>query len=79
MILNYFKITGRKLAKDRLFTFLNLTGLGMGLASAIFIFMWVRDERQVDSFHEKNEHLYKVMYNIRTADEILTLDLTLNP
>lgn len=79
MILNFFKITGRKLLKDRLFTFLNLTGLSTGLTCAILIFMWVRDENQVDSFHEKDDQLYKVMYNIRTADEILTLDHTPSP
>jgi len=79
MILNYFKITGRKLLKDRLFTFLNLAGLSTGLACSILIFLGIADEQQVDSFHEKDKHLFKVMYNIRTADEILTLDHTPSP
>lgn len=51
------------------FTFLNLVGLSTGLASAILIYLWVSDEMSVDKFNEKGSRLFKVMYNIQTANE----------
>lgn len=79
MIKSYFKIAWRKLVRDRQVTILNLTGLSTGLACSILIFLWVKDEVTVDKFHEKDSQLYKVMYNIQTADDILTLDHTPSP
>src|SRR5688572_456159 len=79
MIRNYFKIAWRNLIRDRQFTFLNLIGLSTGLASAILIYLWVSDEMSVDKFHEKDSQIYKAMYNIRTANDILTLDYTPSP
>lgn len=79
MIRNYFKIAWRNLFKDRQFTILNLIGLSTGLASAILIYLWVSDEVGVDKFNEKDSQLFKVMYNIQTANEILTLNQTPYP
>jgi putative ABC transport system permease protein len=39
----------------------NLIGLSTGLACAMFIYLWVNDELNVDGFHEKNDRLYQVM------------------
>ncbi len=41
--------------------FINLIGLFTGLACAILIFLWVRDELQMDKFHEKDGRLYQLM------------------
>lgn len=61
MLQNYFKIAWRNLVKDRLFTFLNVLGLSMGLACVLLIFLWVNDELSVDQFHENKNRLYHVM------------------
>ena len=47
--------------RDRQFSFLNLLGLSTGLACALLIFLWVKDEKSVDKFHEKDSRLYHVM------------------
>jgi len=65
--------------KDRQFTTLNLLGLSSGLAFTFLIFLWVNDEISIDKFHEKDEQLFKVMYNYKTENDVLTLDLTPSP
>ncbi|HMC87110.1 MAG TPA: FtsX-like permease family protein [Chitinophagaceae bacterium] len=65
MFQNYLKIAWRNLRKDRQFTFLNLVGLSTGLACALLIWLWIKDERNVDHYNEKDKQLYQVMQNIR--------------
>ncbi|GAB3816069.1 hypothetical protein GCM10028895_10890 [Pontibacter rugosus] len=57
-------------------TFLiNLIGLSTGLACALLIFLWVNDELQVDSFHEKESQLFQVMTNHHNAEGITTWEV----
>jgi putative ABC transport system permease protein len=71
MIKNYFKIAWRNLRRDRQFSLLNLAGLSTGLVCALFIYLWINDERSVDRFHEKDSQLYQVMMNRQEADGII--------
>ena len=58
-------------------TFLiNLMGLSTGLAAALLIFLWVKEERSVDTFHENDKRLYWVMSNFSINDDIRTWDYT---
>jgi predicted permease len=43
--------------------FINLIGLSTGIACALLIFLWVKDELNVDKFYEKDGQLYSVMHN----------------
>ena len=56
--------------------FINLTGLSAGISCALFIFLWVNDEMQMDGFHDKNKQLYQVMKNLNSAAGITTTDAT---
>ncbi|GAB5524833.1 MAG: ABC transporter permease [Roseivirga sp.] len=42
---------------------INLTGLSVGLLSALLIYFWVYSEVTVDTFHEKDKQLFQVMRN----------------
>lgn len=68
MIRNSFKMAWRSLMKDRQFSFLSLIGLSTGLACALLIFLWVKDEKSVDKFHEKDKQLYQVIKTSVNAD-----------
>lgn len=57
------KITVRYILKDRLSFILNMIGLSTGLACALLIYLWVKDELQMDRFHQKGDRLYHVMEN----------------
>jgi len=60
MIGNYFKTAYRSLQKNRLYTFINLTGLTLGLGVAITLFWIVRFEYSFDRFHAKADRIYRV-------------------
>jgi ABC-type antimicrobial peptide transport system permease subunit len=60
MFLNYLKITIRNIKRHKVFSFINIAGLGIGLAISIFILLWVQDELSYDQFHKKSETIYRV-------------------
>lgn len=72
MFRHYFKITGRRLLKDRSFTLLNWMGLSTGLACTLLISLWIKDELQVDRFNENDSRLFQVMENWETPQGIET-------
>src|SRR6476646_8347904 len=63
MLFNYLKIAFRNLARHKAFSFINIAGLGIGMACSIFILLWVRDELSYDQFHEKGDRLYRLTCN----------------
>ncbi len=60
MIKNYFKTALRNIARNKLFTFLNILGLSLGLATAILILFWVQDELSYDRYHKNAENIYRI-------------------
>ncbi|MFD2600289.1 ABC transporter permease [Sphingobacterium corticis] len=67
MIKNYIKIAVRSLRKNKSFSLLNILGLSIGMAAAIFISLWAQNELSLERFHEKGDRLYK-MYNRDTHE-----------
>jgi len=59
MIQNYLKIAFRNLTKNRLFTFLNIAGLSVGLAAGLLMLLWTQDELSFDNFHRDTERIYR--------------------
>ncbi|WP_422356531.1 ABC transporter permease [Roseivirga pacifica] len=76
MFKHNFKITIRSFAKYRSTFIINLLGLSTGLASALFIYLWVQAEMSMDKFHEHDEQLYQVMLNHEESGKINTKDGT---
>src|SRR5215210_3593 len=68
MIKHYFKITIRRLFKQKTYSITTILGLTVGLTAAILIFLWLLDELSVDRFHAKADRIYKVMINDIYAD-----------
>ena len=61
MLKNYFKITYRNFLRQKVYSFINLTGLAMGIACAILIFIYINDELSYDKFHSKSHRTYRVL------------------
>jgi len=59
MFKNYLKIAIRNLWKSKVFSFINIAGLAVGMASAVLIFLWIANEVSYDKFHEKKERIYQ--------------------
>lgn len=60
MIKNFFKIAYRNLLRNKGFSFLNITGLAIGMAAAILIILWIQNELSFDAFHENKDRIYQV-------------------
>jgi putative ABC transport system permease protein len=79
MIRHYFIITMRNLTKYKGSFIINLTGLSTGLACALFIYLWVSDEKQFDKFHENDKNLYQVMELSTENNETIVHEATQGP
>jgi putative ABC transport system permease protein len=64
-MLSYLKIAFRNIRKNGLYSFINLTGLTLGLGVAITLFWIVRFEYSFDRYHSKADRIYR----IRSADK----------
>lgn len=64
MLRNYLKIAWRNLRKYWTYSLLNVTGLAVGLATAMLILLWVKDEISFDRFHANHTRLYSVRLNL---------------
>ncbi len=63
MFYSYFRTAVRSLLKNKVFSFLNIFGLAIGMACCMVIFQYVTFERSYDKFHPNYENLYRVQYN----------------
>ena len=61
MFFSYIKTAFRNLRKYRGYSFINITGLAVGIACCILILMWVRDEMSYDDFHVKADRLFRAV------------------
>jgi len=79
MIRNYLKTTFRNLWKNKGFTFLNIFGLGIGIACASLIFLWVEDEINFNNYFSNKENLYKIKDSQTYDGTTFTFDATPGP
>jgi putative ABC transport system permease protein len=60
MLKNYFTTAFRNLARNKIYSFINIAGLSLGLACAMLIMLYVKDEVSYDKFHKNTRQLYRV-------------------
>ncbi|CAG5006253.1 hypothetical protein DYBT9275_03772 [Dyadobacter sp. CECT 9275] len=65
MFENYFKIAIRSLLKNKLFSFINIFGLALGMSCSLLIWLWIKDEISFNSFYPNLENIY----NVRSGSE----------
>jgi putative ABC transport system permease protein len=71
MLKNYFKIAFRNLWRHRVFSFINIMGLTVGMTACLLIFLYVRFELSYDRFHPKADRIYRIIADIKTPTETL--------
>lgn len=69
MIKNYFKIAWRNLLKNKVYSFINIFGLAIGMAVTIMITLWVIDELNFNTFFENHDQIAQV-YQSQTSNGI---------
>ncbi len=72
MITYLLRITFRNFKRYKSTFFINLVGLSTAFACAILIFLWVNDEKHIDTFHRYDKQLYQVMENHHSPEGIRT-------
>src|SRR5690606_32601328 len=70
MFKNYFLVTIRNLRKNGFYSFINISGLSIGIACSILILLWVTDEVSYDKFIPKYKNLYQVWVNAKFDGKI---------
>ena len=70
---NYIKVAGRNLLRHKAFSFINITGLSIGLACCMLIVLYTKDEVSFDQFHEKKDQIYRVTAMMTRDDGIKKL------
>jgi putative ABC transport system permease protein len=60
MIKLYFKIAWRNLMHNKVFSFINIAGLSVGLACCMLIVLYLYNELSYDSYHKDIKRLYQV-------------------
>ena len=60
MLKNYIKIAFRNLRRNKAFTFINIFGLAVGLASCMLIMLYIFDESSYDKFHKDGDKLFRI-------------------
>src|SRR6478736_5490789 len=69
MLKTNLKIAYRNLLKRKEFAFINILGLGMGIASCILIFLFVKNEYSYDKSFQEAEQIYKVILERKYPDQ----------
>lgn len=66
MFRNYLSAALRNLARNRLYAAINIVGLSIGFAAAIFIGLFIREELGYEKFIPGYENVYRISYTFQT-------------
>jgi putative ABC transport system permease protein len=64
LIPNYFKTAFRKIKRQKIFSFINIVGLAVGLACCAVIILYVTNELTYDTYHRDKDRIYRVTTHI---------------
>ncbi|NJM25077.1 MAG: FtsX-like permease family protein, partial [Bacteroidia bacterium] len=59
MIKNYLLTSIRNIRKHFVYSLINITGLGLGLAICLLLVVWIRHELSYDKFYAKSDRIYR--------------------
>lgn len=70
MFKNYFKIIVRNLWKNKLYTLINIIGLGVGIASIVWGFQNYRYSFSYNNFHKNGKSIFRVLTKAEGSDNL---------
>ena len=68
MITSYYKIALRFLAKNKIYSLINIAGLSLSLSCAMLMILYVKDELSFDGFHKDINSIYRIVIDVRFPD-----------
>ena len=61
MFKNYLKIAFRNIRKNKGYSFINISGLAVGLASFLLLGIYISHELSYDTYHEDSDRIYRIV------------------
>ncbi|MES2265998.1 MAG: ABC transporter permease [Bacteroidota bacterium] len=74
MFKNYLKIALRNLQKQKLYSFINISGLAVGLAVCMMIMLYVTHEMTYDRFHKDAKRIYKLQASVKIGGNTMNMN-----
>jgi putative ABC transport system permease protein len=60
MIKNYFKTAWRNMMRNKTSSFINVSGLSIGIACVLMIVIYIQNELSYDKFHKDADRIFQV-------------------
>ncbi|SMD36396.1 MacB-like core domain-containing protein [Reichenbachiella faecimaris] len=74
---NYFKTSIRSLARNRLFSFINIIGLAISMSVGLLVITLIVEVQLFDNFHKNGDHIYRVVNTrVRATGEVMNMAST---
>lgn len=70
MLGSYVKTSGRNMMRNKLFSFINISGLSVSLLVGMLLIGLLNDIRSYDQFHENKQRIYRVVTNYQYLDQV---------
>ena len=70
MIRNFLKIAWRNLARNKVYSIINITGLAIGLSCFLLITLYVMDELSYDTYYPNAKNIYRINTDIHFGSSI---------
>lgn len=68
MLKNYLKIAFRSLLKNKLFSFINIFGLGLSISVCLMVIINVKEHLSFDTFHPQPENTYRIITETKNKE-----------
>src|SRR5687768_6103776 len=72
MLKNYLKTAMRNLSRNKAYSLINILGLSIGLACAMLIMLYIKDEVSYDRFHNNVSSIYRVVSTTSVQGDSVT-------
>lgn len=70
MTAHFLKVMVRVNAKNKVLSFINVSGLVLGMTAFVFIMLYVMNERSYDTFHVKGDHIFRIRQDRYTGEDL---------
>ncbi len=79
MLKNYLRIAYRTLTKNKVFSFINILGLAVGITAFLFIIQYVRFEHSYEDYNKHADNVYRITLDLYNGNEYIVTDCETYP
>ncbi len=73
MLKNYLKVAFRNLLRFKTYSFINITGLAIGIACCLLILLYIKNELSYDRFNKKADQIYRINTDLKFGNTELAI------